>query len=36
MVRYPVVVALGLFITVRGLLLAAFLGYQVGFHDCGF
>jgi hypothetical protein len=28
-VRYPVVVALGLFITVGGLLLAVFLGYQV-------
>jgi hypothetical protein len=31
-VRYPVAVALGLFITVGGLLLAAFLGYQVGLH----
>ena len=29
MVRYPVQVALGLFITVGGLLMAAFLTYQV-------
>ena len=30
MVRYPVQLALGLFIAVGGILLAAFLAYQVG------